>query len=136
MNKRCMNLLKLTYDKSTAVVKSDIGTTRQIKILKGVKQRDILSALLFCIVIATMILKAESHCDSGYSVGGHLLSNLSYADDIAAIATSCAGLQQFLDHARIQRVWKISGGVKDAIISKNGICQVVKNTLVFITREQ
>ena len=97
MNKRYINLLKITYDNSTAAIKSDIGTSRQIKILKGVKQGDILSALLFCIVIATIILKAESECSSGYSIGGHLLSNLSYADDIAAIAKSSNDLQKFLD---------------------------------------
>ena len=97
MNKRYINLLKQTYDNSTATIKSDIGISRHIKILKGVKQGDVLSALLFCIVIAAIIMKAESECNFGYSIGGHLLSNLSYADDIAAITSSCKELQQFLD---------------------------------------
>ena len=93
MDKRYINLLKLTYDNSTAAVKSDIGISRHIKILKGVKQGDILSALLFCIVIAEIIMKAESDCNFGYSIGDHLLSNLSYADDIAAIARSAKELE-------------------------------------------
>ena len=97
MNKKYINLLKLTYDNSTAVIKTDIGITRPVKILKGVKQGDVLSALLFCIVIAAIILKAESDCKSGFSIGGHLLSNLSYADDIAAINRSQEELQAFLD---------------------------------------
>ena len=94
MNKRYINLLKLTYDNSTAAVKSDIGISRHIKILKGVKQGDILSALLFCIVITEIIMKAESDCNFDYSIGGHLLSNLSYADNIAAIARSAKELHQ------------------------------------------
>ena len=97
MNKRYINLLKLTYDNSTATIQSDIGTSRHIKIQKGVKQGDILSALLFCIVIATVILQAEAECNSRYSIGGNLISNLSYADDIAAISRSSTELQQFLN---------------------------------------
>ena len=42
-------------------------------------------------------MKAESDCNFGYSIGGHLPSNLSYADDIAAIARSAKELQQFID---------------------------------------
>ena len=96
MNKPYINLLKLTYDNSTATIKSDIGTSRHIKILKGVKQGDILSALLFCIVIATVILQAEAECNSRYSIGSNLISNLSYSDDIAAMSRSSKELQQFL----------------------------------------
>ena len=51
----------------------------------------------FCIVIAAIILKTETECNSGFSIGGHLLSNLSYADDIAAISVSSQELQTFVD---------------------------------------
>ena len=97
LNKRYINLLKLTYDNSTAAIQTDIGISRPVKILKGIKQGDVLSALLFCIVIAAIILKAESDCKSGLSIGGQLLSNLSYADDIAATNRSQKELQTFLD---------------------------------------
>ena len=97
INKRYIRLLKSTYDNSTASIKTDIGIFRPVKILKGVKQGDILSALLFCIVIATFILEAESECKSGFSIGGQLLSNLTYADDIAATNRSQRELQTFLD---------------------------------------
>ena len=79
------------------MIKSDIGITRAVQILKGVKQGNILSAILFCIVTAAIISKAESDCKSGFSIGGHLLSNLSFADDIAAINQSPKDLQAFLD---------------------------------------
>ena len=36
-----------------------------------------LSAILFCIVLASVILKTEQQCpDSGYSIDGQILSNL------------------------------------------------------------
>ena len=97
LNKRYISLLKLTYDDSTAAIKTDIGTSETIKILKGVKQGDILSAILFCLVITAVISKAENECDSGFSIGGQLLSNLSYADDIAAVSKSQIDLQNFLN---------------------------------------
>ena len=85
VNKKYINLLKLTYDNSVATIKTDIGLTRSVKILKGVKQGDILSAILFCIVIAAIITKSEEDCQSGFSIGGQFLSNLSYADDISLV---------------------------------------------------
>ena len=90
LNKRYINLLKLTYDKSTAAIKTDIGIYRQIKIPKGVKQTVLHSNI-------AIILKSETECNSGFSIGGHLLSNLNCADDIAAISGSCQELQAFLD---------------------------------------
>ena len=78
-------------------METDIGLTKSVKILKGVKQGDILSALLFCIVIAAIITKSEEECQSGFSIGGQLLSNLSYADHIALINNKTQDLQQSID---------------------------------------
>ena len=50
-----------------------------------------------CIVISAIIFKSETKCNSGFSIGGHLLSNLSNANDIAAISGSCQELQAFLN---------------------------------------
>ena len=97
MNKRYITLLKQTYDNSTATIRTDIGNSRKVEILKGVKQGDTLSALLFCLVIAHVLSKVEEDCDSSYSVGGQLISNLSYADDIAVISNSIEDIQGYLD---------------------------------------
>ena len=97
INKRYISLLQHTYGNSKAYIKTDIGISRPVSILKGVKQGDVLSAILFCIVIAAILSKTEDECQSGFSIGGHLLSNLSYADDISAVNESCQNLQSFVD---------------------------------------
>ena len=88
INKRYIRLLKETYDNSTASIKTDLGISKPVSIHKGVKQGDVLSAILFCIVIASIIAKAEEDCGTGFSIGGRILSDLTYADDIALINQS------------------------------------------------
>ena len=91
-------MLKSLYDNSCATIKTDIGVSRNISIEKGVKQGDMLSAILFCIVLADVILKTEQQCpDSGFSIGGLILSNLAYADDIALINRDIPNLQSFVN---------------------------------------
>ena len=68
-----------------------------MKILKGVKQGDILAAILFCIIVASIILLSEEECDTGFSIGGQILSNLSYADDIAVMSHDRVKLHKLID---------------------------------------
>ena len=97
INKRYINLRKSTYDDSIAYIKTDVGITRPVEISKEVKQEDVLSAILFCIVAAAVVTDMEENCASGFSIGGHLLSNLSYADDMAIINDSKEKLQESLN---------------------------------------
>ena len=73
------------YDGSQASIKTDIGKSRFVDIKKGEKQGDMLSAILFCIALATIVLKTEEVCKSGFYIGSFTLSNLSYADDITLL---------------------------------------------------
>ena len=56
-----------------------------------------LSAILFCVALAAVILKTEDSCQSGYPIGGRILSNLSYADDIAVVNDRLTNLQSFIN---------------------------------------
>ena len=107
IDKAYIELLKLTYEGSKAIVKCDLGLSRWIEILRGVKQGDILAPLLFCIVIAAVIYKTEEATKlctagedkySGYSIGGEVISNLGYADDLAITNSDKQKLQEFLDN--------------------------------------
>ena len=97
LNKNYINLLKAVYDDSQASIKTDLGNSRFVNIKKGVKQGDMLSAILFCVALAAVILKTEDSCQSGYPIGGRVLSNLSYADDIAVVNDCLVHLQSFVD---------------------------------------
>ena len=97
LNKNYINLLKSVYDGSQASIKTDLGNSRFVDIRKGVKQGDMLSAILFCVALAAVILKTEDVCNTGFSIGGHIISNLSYADDIALTNTCPANLQTFVN---------------------------------------
>ena len=97
LNKNYINLLKAVYDDSQASIKTDLGTSRFVKIKKGVKQGDMLSAILFCVALAAVILKTDETCKSGFSIGGRVISNLSYADDIALTNECPAQLQIFVN---------------------------------------
>ena len=97
INKNYINLLKATYNGSEAAIKCSMGVSRFVAISKGVKQGDVLSAILFCVALAAVMLKTNQDCNSGYNIGGHILSNLSYADDIAAVDTNPTDLQNFIN---------------------------------------
>ena len=95
INKKYIQLLRNTYVGSKSRIKTDIGTTRFINILKGVKQGDVLSAVLFCVILAAILIEVEH--DTGYNIGGHLISNLGYADDMALLNENPKKLQIFLN---------------------------------------
>ena len=61
------------------------------------KQGDMLSAIISCVALAAVMLKTEEVCNSGFSIGGHILSNLSYADDIALTNECPIQLQLFVN---------------------------------------
>ena len=66
-------------------------------IKKGVKQGNMLSAILFCVALADFMLKTEEVCKRGFSIGGYTLANLSYADDIAFLNECLLKLQEFVN---------------------------------------
>ena len=87
INKNYINLPRSLYDGSLAAIKTDLGTSRHVSIKKGVKKGDMLSAK-----------RAKNKCpDSGYSIGGQILSNLADADDIAVTNKDIQELQDFLN---------------------------------------
>nr|XP_027215567.1 uncharacterized protein LOC113808362 [Penaeus vannamei] len=114
INKKYINLLKQSYENSKAYIETDIGTSRCVYILKGVKQGDVLSAILFCIVIAALVLQVEN------STGGYNLSNLSYADDIAVISHKLSSKNDGLAAVkhRIGLGWAAFNKNKDVLTSK------------------
>ena len=92
------------YKSSNATITTPIGSTRSIDILRGVKQGDVLSALLFCIAIGIITFKALQNNSFGIPIGGKSWSDLSYADDLAVIAKSKAELIKMLENLKKESV--------------------------------
>ena len=85
------------YKCSCATVTTSIGSTRWFEILRGVKQGDVLSALLFCIAIGIITTKAFGNKNFGIPIGGKTWSDLGYADDLALLAKSKVELIEMLE---------------------------------------
>lgn len=86
INKRRINLLKLTYDKSKAYTEIDVGFSRSVNILKSDKQ-DFFSVILFSILIVQIIFSIWRWMSIGLSIGDQHL-NLSYADHVTSLRNS------------------------------------------------
>ena len=91
-----INFLIKAYKDSSATVATSIGETRWIDILRGVKQGDVMSALLFCIAIGIITLNAFKDKNFGLPIGGSNWSDLGYADDLAVVAKSKVELEEML----------------------------------------
>jgi hypothetical protein len=90
-----IDLIKNIYSDSTCHVATPFGNTDSFKTSFGVKQGDPLSPLLFNLVINRLLLDLEK--ENGFQFQGMKLSVLSYADDIAILASSPHQLQNLLN---------------------------------------
>ena len=96
-----INIISMIYDNSKAQIRTDIGTTEQIPLLKGVKQGDTLSALLFCIALKVIMERTIEPDDKCISIGGIKHSNGAYADDLGVIGASITELNNILNRLKI-----------------------------------
>ena len=98
INKAYIRIIKETYKGSRAKIRTNVGTSDFIKIERSVKQGDKLACLLFCLVFAMVVLKTEEeNPESGFRIGGYLLSNLGYSDDTGILGTKEDTLQKYLE---------------------------------------
>ncbi len=96
LNNNYINILIKLYIGSRAHVKTDFGITRLFELLKGVKQGDILSALLFCVALMVIMRRTLEDCNFGIRIGGEIYDNFGYADDLSLLAESIKEMETFL----------------------------------------
>jgi len=67
-----------------------------VRVKKGVRQGCVLSSYLFNILAEMVIRKTIDRFQSGLQIGGRIVTNIRYADNIILLATSEAELQEEL----------------------------------------
>ena len=97
LNSRYINIIARLYQNSTATIRTDIGNSRCIKLNKGVKQGDVLSALLFCIIILAILINTLETTDNGIRIGGKNIHDLDYADDLDLMTSNPESMNELLE---------------------------------------
>ena len=97
LNPAYINLIAKLYQDSKAFIRTDIGKTRCISILRGVKQGDLLSAHLFCIVLSVILEQTFEGLEYGVRIGGEVHTDKGYVDDVGLITTSVQEMNIILD---------------------------------------
>ena len=107
INPAYINLISLLYKNSKTKIRTDVGITRLLELLKGVKQGDLLSALLFCVALMIILQNTLLDTNNGIIIGGEPHNNMGYADDIAIVAESLEEMNEILN--RLQHFAEIFG---------------------------
>lgn len=91
-----IQILRNLYKQQSAIVKVAGIKTRCFRVKKGVRQGCILSPCLFNILAEAVMRKVLDGYKKGFRLGGYLINNLRYADDIVLIATTPEDLQELV----------------------------------------
>src|SRR5688572_11115685 len=83
------------YWKQLAAVRWDSGSSREIKVERGVRQGCVISPLLFNLYSEFMIREAMEEIE-GIRFGGFNITDLSYADDAVFVADKKKKLQMMI----------------------------------------
>ena len=97
-------LLKELYFNQVATVRTEFGEMDTIEIGKGVRQGCILSPILFNIyeIYAENIMReALNNWGGGVKIGGHIISNMRYADDTTLLSSTEADLTELLERVKM-----------------------------------
>jgi len=97
-----IDLLANLYRKQLAKVKIAGTLSEWFPVKKGVRQGCVLSPYLFNILAQTVMRETLDGFQGGLHIGGPMITNLRYADNIILLATSEAELQELVD--RLDRV--------------------------------
>ena len=93
-------LLKRLYTNQEAAVRTEFEETDNIDIGKRVRQGCILSPLLLNIYAENIMIEALGEWESGISIGGRMVTNLTYADDTILLAGTKEDLIEFVEKVR------------------------------------
>ncbi|KAL4149349.1 hypothetical protein QTP88_003311 [Uroleucon formosanum] len=93
-----IHLIKNLYTKSKAVIKAQNVVSDQFQPTKGVRQRCILSSILFNIYSEAVFRESLQEWDGGAVIGGRKINNLRFADDTTLCTKSELEMSQLIKH--------------------------------------
>jgi len=91
------DLLAKLYRKQLAKVKVAGALSEWFRVKKWVRQGCLLSPYLFSILAEMVMRETLDEFQGRLQIGGRMITNLRYADDIILFATSKAELQELVD---------------------------------------
>jgi len=91
------DLLAKLYRKQLAKVKVAGTLSEWFRVKKWVRHGCLLSPYLFSILADMVMRETLDEFQGGLQIGGRMITNLRYADDIILFATSKAELQELVD---------------------------------------
>src|SRR6476469_1537017 len=93
---KLVKILENTYEGTHSAVRSSGGLSEWFETIVGVKQGCILSSLLFNIFLEAIMSQALCDGEEGAVIGGYLISNLRFADDIAGLGETREALDRLM----------------------------------------
>ena len=128
-----IDLLAKLYRKQLAKVKIAGGSER-FRVKKGVRQVCVLSPYLFNILAEMVMRETLDGFQGGLQIGGRMITNLRYANNVILLATSEAELQELVDRLdRVSRKYSLLINVdKTKVMASDGIaCRIlIQNELL------
>ena len=94
VQEKYINIIKETYTEGTAQIRTE-KLSGKIKIMKGVRQGDTLSPVMFTAAVEEIFKRMN--IEAGININGVRLSNLRFADDIILFAESEEKLKDMLE---------------------------------------
>ena len=122
-----IDLLAKLYRKQLAKVKNAGGSER-FRFKKGVRQVCVLSPYLFNILAEMVMRETLDGFQGGLQIGGRMITNIRYADNVILLATSEAELQELVDRLdRVSRKYSLLINVdKTKVMASDGIaCRIL-----------
>ena len=97
-----INLLAKIYERAKSKVRTNFGIRNLFGLLKGVRQGDISSVILFCIILLAILMFVYYDIEYGFKIAGMILSYIAFADDLALITYTALEINILLERSRIQ----------------------------------
>jgi len=122
------DLLAKLYRKQLAKVKITGILSEWFSVKKGVRQCCVLSPYLFTILAEMVMRETLDGFQRGQQIGGRVVTNPRYADDIIPLTTSKAELQELVDRLdHVSRKYSLLINVdKTKVMASDGIaCRIL-----------